>query len=107
MKIGIISFIGYRLIASRLYLLLSEDHLSPTAFISFAWQLLTSAAMRLALVLLAFGIVDYAWQRFRLTRQMHMTKREVQDELKQTDGDPKQRSRRKQLARKRLVTSPD
>ena len=37
---------------------------------------------------LAIAVLDFIYQRYEFQRQMRMTKQEVKDELKQTEGDP-------------------
>ena len=53
--------------------------------------------------------LDYLYQRYEFLKQMRMTKQEVKDELKQTDGDPLIRGRLRQIraerARERMMAS--
>lgn len=55
------------------------------------------------------AIADYAYQRFAFMRQMRMTKQEVKDEHKETEGDPKIKGKLRQIrterARKRMMAS--
>ncbi len=104
LKIAVLGIVAYRLISSRLQTLLAAGHSDFPRFASLCVQLLMSAAMRLALVLLAFGLIDYAIQRFQLSQKLRMTRREVHEEQRSTEGDPKLRSRRRQLARKQFAT---
>jgi flagellar biosynthetic protein FlhB len=50
-------------------------------------------------VTLLVGVGDYAWQRFDLSRQMRMTRQEVREEHRDSDGDPHMKQRRRQRAR--------
>jgi len=61
-------------------------------------------AIRVALVLVVLAIVDLIFQRADMTRNLRMTKQEVKDEHRQTEGDPQMkgaiaRQRRQLLAR--------
>jgi flagellar biosynthetic protein FlhB len=60
-----------------------------------------------AFLFVAFGAVDFTRQRFRYTRELRMTKQEVRDEHKESEGNPqiKQRIRRLQrdAARKQMM----
>jgi flagellar biosynthesis protein FlhB len=56
-------------------------------------------ARRVGPVVLLIGVADFAWQRFRLAREMRMTKEEVKQEHKEQEGDPKIKARRRQRAR--------
>ena len=97
-KLIIIGFATYQFIGSRLGQLIAMQHADLRQFLSFFCHTLFAIALRIALVLLAFGIVDYAIQRYRLEKQLRMTRRELQDELRQTEGDPRIKARRRQLA---------
>ena len=55
-------------------------------------------AWRICLVFLALAVADYLFQRTDLTRQLRMTRQEVKDEMKQSDGDPQMKG---QMARQR------
>ena len=60
-------------------------------------------------VLVALAILDYVYQRWEFERNLKMTKQEVRDENKQTEGDPliKGRIRRlqREMARKRMMAA--
>ena len=59
----------------------------------------------LALIILAF--LDYAYQRWQYEQSLKMTKQEVKDERKQSEGDPKVKGRIRrvqlELARRRMM----
>lgn len=63
-------------------------------------------AVRVVAILLLLGILDYLYQRWKHIRDLRMTKQQVKDEMKQTDGDPETRKRRmrmqQQIAMQRL-----
>lgn len=71
---------------------------------------LTSAlALRFGLFLMLLAGLDYLFQRFRFERSLRMTKREVKEDLKESEGDPlvKGRIRRLQrdLLRRRMMAA--
>jgi|Deesub1362A_J573_1020465.scaffolds.fasta_scaffold01758_9 flagellar biosynthetic protein FlhB len=61
----------------------------------------------LAMVVLAF--LDWAYQKWDYERNLKMSKQEVKDEYRQTEGDPQVKSRirslQREMARKRMMTS--
>jgi flagellar biosynthetic protein FlhB len=63
--------------------------------------------IRVAVLLIAVAIADYAFQKYRFTEQLKMSKQEVKEEWKETEGDPitKGRIRRiqREMARKRMM----
>jgi len=61
------------------------------------------------LILLFLAILDYIFQRYDSEQQMKMTKQEVKEEMKQTQGDPQIRSRirsiQRDMARRRMMAA--
>lgn len=63
-------------------------------------------------VMMAIAALDFLYQKYAFTKQMRMSKQEVKDEHKQSEGDPlvkaKIRSLRQQRARERMMSNvPD
>ena len=60
-------------------------------------------------VVTVIAALDYLYQRMSFLRQMRMTRQEVRDELKQTEGDPQVRARLRQIrqerARRRMMAA--
>jgi len=54
---------------------------------------------RLILLMVALALADFAFQRWQHERELMMTKQEVRDELKDTEGDPLVKSRLRALQR--------
>jgi flagellar biosynthetic protein FlhB len=67
-------------------------------------------ALRAAAVLFFIGVLDFAWQRRKFFRDLMMTKEEVRQEMKESDGDPQIkaaiRRRRQQLMNRMVAQVP-
>jgi len=65
--------------------------------------------IKVCLIMLVVAILDYAYQRWKFLEEQKMTKKEVKDETKQTEGDPMVKSRIRQLqqeaAKKRMMAA--
>ena len=63
--------------------------------------------IKVCLIMLLVAVLDYVYQRWKFLEDQKMTKQEVKDESKQTEGDPMVKSRIRQLqheaARKRMM----
>ena len=68
-----------------------------TSLASSALQLVSQVAF----TLLAFGVLDYGWQRWRFERSLLMTREEVREELKDVEGDPHLKNQRRAFAHQR------
>jgi flagellar biosynthetic protein FlhB len=70
-----------------------------------------SVAIRCAIAALiaivALAVIDYLYQRFQHEKDMKMTKKELKDEMKNSEGDPQLKSRirrvQRELARSRMM----
>jgi len=62
-------------------------------------RLSLSIAGRTAAVIMAIALLDWLWQRHRWRGRLRMTREELKDELRQSEGDPEMRLRRRQMAR--------
>jgi len=104
-------------VAAVLVLTLSQDHRRLLAgMITNPWEfglVIRSIAVdilfAIVFVMGAIAAADLVWSRFRWKSDMRMSKQEVKDELKQSEGDPIVKSRIRSVARdrarKRMMTA--
>jgi flagellar biosynthetic protein FlhB len=59
----------------------------------FQLELVLRALLAGSCALLLLAAIDYAWQHARVERRLRMTRGELKDELKQTQGDPQVKSK--------------
>ena len=68
-------------------------------------------ALKSAAALFVLGAADYAWQRRQFLTHQRMTKEELTQEMKETDGDPfikaQIRKRRQQMLQRMMQAVPD
>jgi flagellar biosynthetic protein FlhB len=82
---------------------------SLAATLDRATQLLVRLSGAVVAMMTILAIVDYAYQRFSFLKQMRMTKQELRDEFKQSEGDPVGKLRIRRLrterAKKRMMAA--
>ncbi len=70
-------------------------------------DIVLNMGIKISLVFLVVGIVDYIYQKMKFNREMRMTKQEIKDEFKQTEGDPKIkgqiRQKMREASRRRMM----
>lgn len=66
---------------------------------AFGGRLVEQTMWVILAVFSAFAAIDFFWQRFQHEKRLRMTKQEVRDESKQREGDPKVKSRIRQIQR--------
>ena len=62
-------------------------------------KLMAELAFQIVAALLLLAILDYMFQRWKHSKDLRMSKQEVKDELKQSEGDPQAKRRRQMFAR--------
>jgi flagellar biosynthetic protein FlhB len=68
----------------------------------FLWDASFKVIMRIGFALVVLAAIDYAYQLWRTSQDMMMTKEEVKDEVKNQEGDPKTKARMR--SRRRAAT---
>ncbi len=88
------------------------EHFIGMDFSSMLWEVRSTSyrmMVWIVMVVLIITAADFAYQRFTFAKKMRMTKQEVKDEYKQTEGDPlvksKIRAMRVQKARQRMMAA--
>lgn len=99
LKITIIGYVSYQYLNSQkenVIKLMDMDVIGIGAFIG-----LTSlnVAIRICFVLIILSLFDYAYQWWEYEKNLKMTKQEVKEEYKQTEGNPEIKSKIKQKQR--------
>lgn len=98
-KVIIIAFIAFLTIRSRLQdlvgLINSTFPMAVTTIAGTAFQIMLEASI----AMLLFSLADYFFQRRQHRESLKMTKQEVKEERKQSDGDPLVRSRLRERMR--------
>jgi flagellar biosynthetic protein FlhB len=81
--------------------------MDPAAMLPFSADILRRLVFAVAALLLAIAGADWMWQRQRFMKRMRMTKEELKEDFKQSEGDPHVKARQKQLrhqrARRRMM----
>ncbi len=98
-KLVVIGYVTYVSINGELAELMSLSKLSLGGIVFQNFTLLAKLFGRVALALVILAVFDYLFQRWQHEQRLKMTKQELKEELKQTEGDPQLRSRVRQIQR--------
>ena len=102
-KIGLIGYIVYRTIMSGLVdvvSLVDADKSNIAAlFVSTVGRIGFQVFLRAALALLFLSIFDFLYQRWQHEQDIRMTREEIREEMKRTEGDPEIRRRIRRVQR--------
>ena len=106
-KIIMISIIAYTSIRSHVQEIMLLYHITLNQAIAQIGSIVIDVGLKIAIVYCVVGAVDYLYQKHKFNEDMKMTKQEVKDEMKNTEGDPqikgKQRQRMQEASRRRMM----
>jgi flagellar biosynthetic protein FlhB len=108
-KISVLVVIAYKIVVGLGDKLVGTQPVDMTPVVAYAGSTLLGLVRDVAFVGLLLALGDYAVQRHKHNKSLKMTKREVKDENRQSEGDPllKREVRRKQmrLSRARMMAA--
>lgn len=107
LKIGVISYVAYDTLKDQMgFMFILYDMPLPTA-IGMVCDMVISLGLKISFIYLIIGFGDYAFQKFKLKKDLKMTKQEVRDEYKNSEGNPeikgKIKSRMREASQKRMM----
>ena len=109
LKLLIVFFCGFSVVNGRkseLFALMGQD--INTSF-TVLGSILTQMIFNICLAMLAIGLIDKKYQDYEYNKSIKMSKQEVKDEFKQTEGDPAIKSKIKgiqmKIARQRMFAN--
>jgi flagellar biosynthetic protein FlhB len=98
LKLGLVAAILYRYLAARLDEVLTTVYLAPALSAAVLARLVTEFLFILLLISVALGGVDYLWQVHLHRQRNRMSRKEMMDEYKESEGDPHLKAARRQRA---------
>ncbi|QQP94690.1 type III secretion system export apparatus subunit SctU [Lysobacter enzymogenes] len=91
--VGIGSFVIYKMLAQLMLL----PYAPPAAMGSGIWYGLVRIGVWTIFVFFFVSAIDVWYQKFSYLKQLRMSRRDIQQEVKENEGDPHVKSRRRQL----------
>ena len=88
-KIGLIAYLAYSELTDSAGLVNSLYDMDLFGAVAMIGGLVIDFGFRVAIIYVFIGLIDYIYQKFKFSKDMRMTKQEIKDEFKQTEGDPK------------------
>lgn len=106
-KITVIGFIAYKTVRSELDTIPMLMDMGTGQILLYIGEISIKIMVRTLWVVIVLSIIDYGYQKYEYLESMKMTKQEVKEERKETEGNPQIKARIKsiqmQLARKRMM----
>ena len=107
LKISIVGVIAWSVLDNYQDSYRKLAHETTASILDFVFSVIFELSWKVAIAIVIVAILDYAYQRWEYERKLKMSKQEVKDESKQTEGDPKVkgrvRTRQQEMARLRMM----
>jgi flagellar biosynthetic protein FlhB len=106
-KLGLILYICYDYLQDKMGLLFLLYDMPLMQAVMLMGETVLDLGIRIALIYAIIAAADYIFQKVKFTRDMKMTKQEVKDEYKQSEGDPqikgRIRNKMREVSRRRMM----
>ena len=107
LKIFVIVYVAYTSIRGHAQDIFILYEIPLMQAIMLCGTVIINAGLKISLVYLVIGLADFIYQKYRFNEDMKMTKQEVKDEYKNTEGDPqikgRQRRKMQEVSQKRMM----
>jgi len=98
-KLMVVFYVAYRAIQNELEDFFLLPDMGTYQLAVTMGKLALVIALKIGAAILVIGILDYAYQKYEFEKSIKMSKQEIKDEHKDTDGSPQIKSRIRQLQR--------
>ncbi|MCM1189532.1 MAG: flagellar biosynthesis protein FlhB [bacterium] len=106
-KIGLILYICISYLKDKWGILLLVYDMPLMQAIGLAAQIVTDLGIRISALYMLIALADFAYQKVKFSNDMKMTKQEIKEEYKQTEGDPQIkgqiRQKMREASRRRMM----
>lgn len=107
LKVIVLIVIIYSLLKQDAVNVIRTMDMSISASAAYTFDMIISMILRVSMVFAVIAFLDYLFQRWDYERKIKMSKQEVKEEFKQTEGNPEIKGRirdiQKQRARSRMM----
>ncbi len=106
-KIALIGFVAYRTVANEFDVAITLSLLELNQTLLFLGQMAFLVLAKTCGIMIALAAIDFGFSRYEMEQKMKMTKQEVKEEFKDTEGNPQLKARvrsvQQEMARKRMM----
>lgn len=108
-KIGVILYVTWQYMKDKLEILFYLLDMPLMSAVQEIGNIVIDLGIRISSIFMVIAFLDFAYQKWKFSNDMKMTKQEVKDEYKDQEGDPqikgKQRQRMQEASRRRMMQS--
>lgn len=108
-KVCVIGYIIYTQFAERIMILPRLMDMEPQQALTYTGEFILSIVTTTAAIFIFLAVADYVYQWWDYEKNLRMSKDEIKEEYKQTEGDPqvkgKIKEKQRQMARSRMMAA--
>jgi flagellar biosynthesis protein FlhB len=101
-KLVMLSAVAYSAVHAHIEEIMGVQALTFTQIFGLGTTVVYTIALRVGIAMLVLAIIEYLYQRWRIEKELKMSKQEVKEEMRRMEGDPKIKQRRRQIAVQQL-----
>jgi len=109
LKLGAVGVIMYSSIVPNLDFFAAVGQATPAEMVNMTADLVYTVAWKFGMFLVVIGILDYLYQRWQLEESLKMSKNEIKDEMRQSEGNPEAKGalkrKQREFARRRMMNA--
>jgi len=106
-KLTLIAAVGYMSIKSQVNTFFTLSDNSVAVFAGAMGKMALKTSLQIGIVILFLAILDYAYQKYDYEKGLRMSKQEIRDEMRDTEGSPQTKARirqiQREMSRKRMM----
>lgn len=106
-KIFVIGYMAYITLRDKVGMILLLENISLKEGVGLVLETVLDMGFRIAILYIVVGVADYAYRKWKFHKDMMMTKQEVKDEYKNSEGDPqikgKIRQKMREVSQRRMM----
>ncbi len=98
-KLFIVGYVAWSVISKQVAQMVTMVDLSVSQLGPLMSEMALALAIKIGLAIFAIALLDYMYTRFEFAKSIRMSKQDVKDEYKNSDGSPQIKSRIRQIQR--------
>ena len=98
-KLAVVGFVAYKVIDSEFDSFFLYPDMTVSQLATSLGSLTLSIALKIGASIFVLAIIDYLYQKYEYEKSIRMSKQEIKEELKDTDGSPQVKARIRQIQR--------
>jgi flagellar biosynthetic protein FlhB len=107
LKVSIVGIVVYITLSGQIVEIMKLSHYSLESTLSYVASITVRLGITIGLILVVLSIFDYMYQKYEHEKSLKMSKQDIKDEYKKSEGDPlikgKIKERQRKLAMQRMM----